>query len=534
MNIDNVFEQYGLLYDRYLGDEIRLPFDFENIKLQPNETVTSNIINSKLEKLFFNLLYLYRFSKISSNIIPVSSTATFGLSSAIDNNLTWKRGLSTNEFYSFTNAGFNNIDNTTLISVQRNNNKNEYTMFLSNSGTISTIISNFYNTFGNITYQSDSSYTDSGVKFDNIKSIEFNSLNQMFVLDKGLNYLFKYDASGFLTDDNIYKNIPIYEKSIGGYGSTRDKTEFNSPESITIFNNDVYVLDSGNKTIKKYDYNLNWQYSYRLFNDFLSSYPIHINNDSNGKFYVVTNDKKIFIYNNDFSEKEIISINLFAGEVLKSTFFSKTNNNIFYLVTSKNIYKRFISKPDINIGKFLFYRVKIDSNQVIKWADSINMNGEEQIFVFLWYNNIGKIVQLHDSINLYDVLSVNNFDIYDFNEIKISNEEYLQNWVINKAISKLLICNSRFRDQIKGKFVASRDAFNNLVFNGARYLYPIEYESISFEQDMTYFIGGNEILQNNIVNRSLEKIYNDQINLLEILKDSVSYGPIESDIVRVG
>jgi len=72
------------------------------------------------------------------------------------------------------------------------------------------------------------------------------------------------------------------------------------------------------------------------------------------------------------------------------------------------------------------------------------------------------------------------------------------------------------------------------VFNGARYLYPIEYETISFEQDMTYFIGSNEILQNNIVNRFLEKIYSDQVKILNILKDSVSYGPIEQDIVRVG
>jgi hypothetical protein len=451
-----------------------------------------------------------------------------------DNNLTWKRGLSTNEFYSFAGRGFNNIDNTTIISVQRNNNKDEYTMFLSNSGTISTIISNFYNTFGNLTYQSDSTYIDSGVIFNNIRGIEFNSLNQMFVLDKGSNYLLKYDASGFLTDDNIYKNIPIYEKSIGGYGSTRDKTEFNSPESFTIYNNEIFVLDSGNKTIKRYDYNLNWLSTYRLFIDFLSSYPIHINSDHIGQFYVLTTDKKLFVYNNNFSQKNIISLNLVAGEVLKCTFFSKTNNNIFYIVTSKNIYKRFISKPNVNIGKFLFYRVYVDSSQVIKWADSINMNGEEQIFVFLWYNNVGKIVQLHDSINLYDVLSINDFDIYSFDEIKISKNEYVQNWALNKSFSKLLTAICRFRDQIKGKFVASRDNFNNLVFNGARYLFPIEYKNISFEQDMTYFIGSNEILQNNIINRCFEKIYNNQVQILDILKDSVSYGPLENDIVRVG
>ena len=534
MNIDNIFESYGLLYDRYLGDSIELPYSFEDIKVQPNEIATSDIINSKLSKLYQNTLYLYKYSKIASNIIPVSATSTFGLSSSIDTNLTWKRGLSASEFYSFSGRGYNNIDNTTLISVQTNKNKDEYTMFLSNSGSISTIISNFYNTFGNLTFQSDSSYSDSGVLFNNIVAISFNSRNDMFILDKGLNYLFKYDAAGFLTDDNIYKNIPIFTKSIGGYGSTRDKTEFNSPEGMTIFNDNVYVLDSGNKTVKKYDTNLNWIASYRLFVDFLSSYPISMNNDNTGKIYIVTNDKKIFIYSNNFQIKEQVQINTQAGEVLRNIFFSKTNSNIFYIVTSKNIYKRFVSKPNINIGKYLFYRVKVESNQIIRWAESINVDGREQVFIFLSYNNIGKIVQIYDSINLYDVLSVNDFDVYSFDEIKINNEEYLQNWVFNKALSKLCIINMRLRDQIKGKFVASRDAYNNLVFNGARYLLPEEYESLSFEQDITYFIGINEILQNNIVNRSLEKIYNDQICMLNILKDDVSYGPLDGDIVRIG
>lgn len=534
MNISNIFESRGLLYDRYLGDSIELPYSFEDIKIQPNEIATSDIINSKLLKLYENILYLYKYSKIASNIIPISATATFGLSSTIDTNLTWKRGLSANEFYSFSGRGYNNIDNTTIISVQNNKNKDEYTMFLSNSGSISTIISNFYNTFGSLTFQSDASYSDSGVLFNNIVAISFNSLNNMFILDKGLNYLFKYDVAGFLTDDNIYKNIPIFIKSIGGYGSTRDKTEFNSPEGITIFNDNVFVLDSGNKTIKKYDSNLNWITSYRLFTDFLSSYPMNISCDNAGKIYVLTNDKKIFVYSDNFQVKEEVTINTQAGEVLRNIFFSKTNSNIFYIVTSKNIYKRFVSKPNINIGKYLFYRVKVDSNQVIKSAESINVNGREHVFIFLWYNNVGKIALVHDSINLYDVLSVNDFDVYSFDEIKINKEEYLQNWVFNKALSKFCIINMRLRDQIKGKFVASKDNYNNLVFNGARYLLPEEYSSISFEQDITYFTGMNEILQNNIVNRSLEKIYNDQESMLNILKDDVSYGPLDSDIVRIG
>ena len=249
---------------------------------------------------------------------------------------------------------------------------------------------------------------------------------------------------------------------------------------------------------------------------------------------MLTNDKKIFVYSDNFQVKEEVTINTQAGEVLRNIFFSKTNSNIFYIVTSKNIYKRFVSKPNINIGKYLFYRVKVDSNQVIKSAESINVNGREQVFIFLWYNNVGKIALVHDSINLYDVLSVNDFDVYSFDEIKIDKEEYLQNWVLNKALSKFCIVNMRLRDQIKGKFVASRDNYNNLVFNGARYLLPEEYSSISFEQDITYFIGINEILQNNIVNRSLEKIYNDQESMLNILKDDVSYGPLDSDIVRIG
>ena len=79
----------------------------------------------------------------------------------------------------------------------------------------------------------------------------------------------------------------------------------------------------------------------------------------------------------------------------------------------------------------------------------------------------------------------------------------------------------RLRDQIIGKFIAKRDTENNVTFRGTRYFLPDELKAIAFEQDMTFYIGMNEIFQNTIVNRGLERIYNIQLNLYKALQADI-------------
>ena len=131
--------------------------------------------------------------------------------------------------------------------------------------------------------------------------------------------------------------------------------------------------------------------------------------------------------------------------------------------------------------------------------------------------NVGKFGNFYDNLNLFDVLAVRDFDVYSFDEINFNSNEYLQNWTINKNISKLVINHMRLRDEIIGKFIASKDYMGNIFFRGTRYLLPNELASIYFAQDLSFYIGGNEIITNSIVNRPLEKLYNIQKQMLTVL-----------------
>jgi hypothetical protein len=288
---------------------------------------------------------------------------------------------------------------------------------------------------------------------------------------------------------------------------------------MTIYNTDVIVLDNDNGCVKRYDENLNWRITYRLFRDFLSAYPVDIDCDDYGNFYILTENGYLLKYDNDFLTKTTINLLPLSsnGEIFKRITFSPTEANIGYITTNKNVYKVTTSDEFNIIGPYLFYRNYINTNETILSFSSLTYGINDKNFVFSTNGTRGIMRLYYDNLNLYDVLSIKDFDVYTFDEIAISRYEYLQNWVFNKSIAKLLINHMRLRDQITGKFLARNDKFENLVLQGTRYLLPDEQSSLFFQQDITYFIGANEIFQNNIVNRCIEKIFNIQQELYSTL-----------------
>lgn len=537
MNISTALINEGLIYDRYLGEELSLPYTFEEIKIQSNDTVSSSLINLKFKHLYDNFLYLYKNTLIASNVIPISSTAIAGVSSN-STKFTWYRGLSSRQFIPLsTNSTLVGVDKTDTLYLIKNNDFDRYSLFTSSGNSI--IVFNFDYSASYISKvytqtQIDENY---GVPFSNICDFKIYD-NNLFVLDNGINRLVKYDASGFTQLNVVTNNRLLYVDSIGNYGDFNAKTDFNDPKALTIYNGSIFVLDSGNSSVKKYDTNLNWIYTYRLYKDFLSAFPVDIGNDTNGNIYIVTENNKLYIYNNTFEDKSVYDLStLFGvGEVVKKIVFSKTNNNIFYIATNKNVFKKLVNKPFDTVGKYLLYLFKYDipEENVISFASAPSLNYENDVnIMFSVSGNVGKFGNFFDNLNLFDILAVRDFDIYNYDSINFDTNEYVQGWVLNKNISKLLINHMRLRDQIIGKFIASKDYKNNIFFKGTRYLLPEELDSIYFEQDITNFVGGNELLTNSIINRPLKKIYDIQYNLLNVLKAEIIKAPGTEDSIKL-
>jgi len=536
MNIQTEFNNSGLLYDRFIGYGINLPYNLEKVVIAPNDTVTAGLVNLKLKHLYDNFLYLYKSCKISSNIIPVSSTAIAGVSSS-SNAATWCRNLSTSQFDPFATVALNKLDNINTLIAANNTEENRYSMFASTGRDIITINSDKNETSFAVVLSSESYDTEfyTAINFQQVSDLSFGPNNSLLVIDLSAHILYQYDATGYLNSDTVLKNRLFFKKSIGGLGTIYDKLEFLNPNSICSHENTVYVLDAGNACVKTYNENLNWQATYGLQRDLLSTNPIKIRVDSSGNLYILNGNLTIFKYDSEFKTKTVISLTgtSVEPETFRDIVFSQSDDNIFYVVSDKNVYKKFVNLPLETVGRYLLYLYKFNTPQLIRGFTSISNGGGDRNILYSTYNNTGTFASFFDNANLYDVLTIPDFDVYTFDEIKLDNEEYVQSWVFNKSISKLLLNLMRLRDQIIGKFLFSRDSRGNLVFKFTRYLTIEERNSTFFQSDIEGFVGKDEVFQNAVVNRCFTDIYNIQANLLDALRDEVVYRPLSGAIITL-
>jgi hypothetical protein len=548
MNIENVILQEGGSFDRYLGTQLTLPWsNFDDIKIQPNDVGIHSVINLSLQKLYENYLYLYKSSRVASNIIPTKQIAIGGVSG--NGNMfrwytTYATQLSTNQFQPLSTIGNVGLDDVNVLAITENKNNNYFSLFMSQGTDF--IIFNSDRTFlydpvaGVDTLTpvlcTKETFENSGVFWKKIKdfAVDRDSFS-FFVLDSDSHKVIKYNIEGFLTDDNILQNKIKYVDTVGGFGDFTENTFFNFPQSIDVYNSHLFVLDSSNGCVKKFDTELNWVTTYRLIRDFLSAYPVHISHDFSGNMYVLTDKNLIYKYDSNFQNKVTIPLDAIdsAYETYKKIVFSPSNNNIMYVISDKNVYKKLISRPDEDIGKYLTYLYRVRTEEAYTGFASLLSQDEsaDYNFTFSKSTNGGKLNVWEDSINLFDVLGTNNFDIYTLEEIIINKEEYLQNWVFNKAIAKILTNHMRLRDQITGKFVAKRDIKDNVTFRGTRYFQPAELATLEFEHNATFYVGMNEIFQNIIVNRCLKKIFDIQQSLKTALQVEFLRGFDDTQIV---
>jgi hypothetical protein len=546
MNIDSIITQRGIIYDRYPGMTLTLPHSgFDSIKIQPNETVTNFNINNIISKLYDNYLQLYKYAFIASNVIPITSVATIGVSG---NRMSFYRGLSTSQFNSFSAAGYPSLDSTNVVKIGYNAELDQNIIFCSNGKTISVLRGD--SDLLSLSAATSPEQTSGPQSWNQITDFEFGDKNSFFVLDTGANCVYKYDASGILTSDVILANTLVKRAYVGGFGTFDESSKFNRPVGMTYYKSELYVLDAGNKCIKKYDTNLNWEITYRLFRDFNGLNPVQIEHDDYGNIYVLTDNNIMYKYNNDFTSKIIFDVDPLTGDTSKviRVVFSPSDSNIFYIVTRNNVYKRLLNSPAENIAKYSLTRFGVSSAEVITTFNSfpVQIENTSYDYNYIFSNNTvgvgvsGKLAIYKDSLDPINVLADTSFDVYPLSAITIHPEEYLQSWVFNKAISKLLINHMRLRDSIDGKFLYKKDTGPNgvggsgdLILTDIRYLLPAETKTIYFDQDITRFIGLNEIFQNNIVNRPFEYIYDIQVKLLNILRAEIQNYDDLSRIVNI-
>lgn len=531
MQASEITKDYGFYYDRTMGGTLELPYRYDEIAIPINEISYNETINEVYNKLQTNLIYLYSLTKLSDNNIPFqynkiasgASTSLYPLCGAFSwipttlATTTNSKPLSSYGYAQLDNLVTGNFTNKSPVGSNTN-----IGFFASNTH-LYVLTSNYnYNTIG--VYLSTNTVTENSTfTFKKIESIAIDENKKyLYVCDSGNDTVYQYSINNLLEEDNIIGRKIVYVDSMGGTGTYQDIDKFKNPSFLNLYQNNLYIMDRGNYCVKVFDSNMNWVRTFRNKKLFLENEITAFKiNPTNNKFYLGFNTI-LGVFTSELSTCNFFSMSSFfeTNEKIIDFSFSETDNNIFYTITNKGVYKKFISKPETYIGKFLLTNNNITTTQfnfsyLTKYSDNI-----DNLVVYGKRYNAGMFLSFLEKSNYITILTNNDLDMYTIDEIKVNAEEYSQDWVFSKANYKILLNILTMRDRITKRFAGKYDGYGNLLFFGTLYLLDNEVQKEKFDYSLNYLVGINEMYSNSVINRSILKMYELQTHMLSVLRDT--------------
>lgn len=518
INILTEFNNSAFEFDRIATDVFTFPHNLNDIELQPNELAVASTINLKLNRLYENFLYLYGQCSIANFLTPKLFTGWIAVSSR-NTDVTYNRNTGYSATSSFlVSKDYKSIYSSNIATSYFDNNKNNVIVADRSNVTIFSLEKN--NTLNFIKTQSLVDPLSGSLYFQNIVGLATDANKTLYVLDRDLCNLYSYDLEQATGDDYVFSQRLFLKDTIGGQGSTYDLLKFNFPTNLLYTGNELIVEDSKNKVFKVYDKNLNFlnlTVLKTLF-DTVTAFTCLAYDTLNHFIYGAT-DQKIYKlnYNTDFSVASSSTIDLSSSldddENIVDIKFSTYEPNIFYVLTNKNIFKKWTTKPNYSIGVFPSTTL-LDYD--FKWFTTTHYNlSADQLMVYNKQSSSTKdfVAVFEDELDPITILKDLDFKIYDKNDINIKEDEYVQSWVFNKSLKKLLYNHLFLNTYIGYRFFEGLDSRNIPVFVKRGYS-KLMFNRLDVDVNKFVAVGVNENFQSNVINRCLRKIYEYQLYLL--------------------
>lgn len=545
--------------DRYLGDTLSLPYSFSDLKIKSNELCVSDNINAALYKLYYNFLYLNAETKLASNNFPSNYrgfiASTLASTSA---DVAWYNNFSSGGTgVSATNKVGTELLNTngTVLSgtvdgvfLKSLGADNTTCGVVANSGALLAFRIGEDDSTVNITLNTKTIENATDLTFNNIKSLAADSNKKLFVLD-GVT-IYKLDIDSLLTANPAISSVGRFLiKTIGGQSTTiYDKDKFNNPISIDIVNDKLHVLDIADNGYKVYDNNLNWVSTVPQATNFkaMSGDVTDIAVDNvDDNVYILSTKGSIDRYNStgDLVVSTSFDDVIETGEEFKRITFSKIDDNVLYVLTNKNIYKKFKSKIARSIGVFRLEDNNISSSERLTFISTNNVTGDLYDDVYVGSeivyadveSDIGKVLKFKEQIH-YQTTTYDRYktSAYSMSSIAVDSEEYVTSWVINKSLNKLIYNHQLFKDNLFGKFVGTYNATGRIQYKNVQYITDNDVNLFNYSTTLNNFIGINEPVLAETINRPLKEIYNMQLNLLTLCNEKYTNKyPLATQVVTV-
>ena len=512
-----------------------LPYTLDDIKISHNDLLLANVYNDTITKLYFNYLFLIANAEITTKTSPTTALSSYNFSAT----LTANADLATT-----ATSGTASLSTINELHFLKRGNTNEKIVF--SYGTDNSLIYKISENNQTVTslLSGNNVEFNKQFKFSNVVSVDsFNNL--LFVLDKGNNTLFKFDISGLIYSDPPVERVSIDSdlpgrfllKTIGGKGKVNRKNKLTDPSSISIFNEKIYVLDNGNFTIKVFDLNFNFINSYT--NKEIFDYnPISINVsessdlDSSGKIFILGKNGSIITCDTNFNNITLFDIfsnytsrldpakTYNEGNNFKKIISSPSQKNILYVTTNKSVVKLY--KTNLTIPISFYDNSVFNLNTSYEFIDSLDVDsisGVDNLVLFSHLSSGETKYSLFKDKNETNKLYHENFytNYFSLSDINIKSQELVNAISFNKTTEKILYNHSSFFENINKKiysFYTDTRVPEICTVVEATYSVPSNFNVTS-----DFYIGVNEPLLTDVINRPITKLYNQQEALFDILKE---------------
>jgi hypothetical protein len=552
--------------DRFYNDVLYLPYDLNHILIEPNEIVTAEVLNKKIDFLQENLIYVYSNLFMGDTDVPVDNNVNILCNKILTKTIEWVTKPKDNSLFGWSSvyvvpelSGYAEFDNIKRFAV---------VPFDDDTGVNIICISNTYvfsltstiSQDGQLSGSSFVSYSkiidyNSNEECENLEDITFDG-KFLYISDSKINgggQIFKYDVTSYRTNDKVFSGKKFLIEPIGGYGGTEKKDKFNGCSVLGSKPKELWVYDSGNNYIRVYDDNFVWKANIKLPSD--GSYVVLDirHRIMNNHTYVLFEDKKypdnikfgLFEYD---EKRNYVSSYIFEDILYPQTdgrfnrmAISEQDSNVFYVSTDSSIFKKYFSKPQKTFAAF--NRNKFYSSDLFIWdlvsetwstiSDYAIWNYAEffisnfnvhDIYISLSKQNKDNlffagesyISHLNERTDYFNLLKNVNFNYFNNDNIKLKSNEYNQSLILNKQIYKLFSNIIQIKNNIKGRFIARFNEFGDLIYLDYIQFIDEEINTLNIELDYNSFVNDNELVQPNVINRIFNKIYNLQLALLKL------------------
>ena len=542
-------------FDRTIFDSLSLPYNKQDIMFQPNELINRNAFNFKINRLYDNFKEIYRFSEMSIPNIPRNFTGFAGISGAGGEppyNFGWIEGsIKSSDFVSFTKYNPLFKDNNEYFNLFINNDQENITIFFSVSNTI-------------FVYETDNPLPNTGEthstfefilsidSFGNYDELVFGDISNttddgdkvLYVADKLKSNIHKFDVSSLVNNDRTgFKQFRLID-TIGGIGNL--VTNFTNIEKIEYGGDNLFVYDSGEFTVKKFTKELNFVSKYLNKRFFEKNQVVDITIDRyKNLLYILTDTYKIHVISTtdlSFIATYDFGSDFFYPAQAIRLIVSTNNSNIYYLQTTKDIFKGHISRLKDGFSSIIGqFEIKANVNFEKQWEeyddssfdkwndlqhywdedsnrDNFNFIGLETLqldsnFEKLYAIADKTILEFTENDSSVSLLSDASPIFFDLSEIEIK-DDYFNGFNYNSSLYKMVF-NLNLLSANICKYLKVRFAKGKKQFYSLSNIDPDIVDRIKLIDQNELYVGVNEVIDTNVFNRTVEKIYDYQELLLQ-------------------